>query len=251
MPELETVIAPTEIDAAEIIPQTAAAANQNRSYVRVSYDRLSDLINLVREMVVSRSVFQQRLAEFGTQIEELRNSTRRLNGSTSRLETEFEAEMLGGGTPSVNFSQVALNEAFYPQLSNSNAFDSLEFDRYTEFHQITRELIETSVDNFTLTRNLTGCAANLKRFSIIKTVSSKKCATLFSGSEWSVLIRSPSICNAPLNLLPNRKKNLSNSKSRAEIWRMKRRFSMHLSNLCFILNQTPSRTASNRPERGV
>ena len=152
LPKSETVIAPTITDTAETNSQTAA--NQNRSFVRVSYDRLSDLINLVREMVVSRSVFEQRLAEFGTQIEELRGSTRRLNSSTGRLETEFEAEMLGGENSNVSFSQAALNESFQTQFVNPNAFDSLEFDRYTEFHQITRELIETAVDNFTINSEL-------------------------------------------------------------------------------------------------
>lgn len=152
VPKTISADAPAETDTAET-GLHAVAANQNRSYVRVSYDRLSDLINLVREMVVSRSVFQQRLAEFGTQIEELRSNTRRLNGSTGKLETEFEAEMLGGNS-SINFSQAATGQAFYPQPANSNAFDSLEFDRYTEFHQITRELIETAVDNFTINSEL-------------------------------------------------------------------------------------------------
>ena len=148
----ENAVAPAFEEAAEN-NSTASAGHQSRSFVRVSYDRLSDLINLVREMIVNRSVFEQKLAELGTQIEELRDTTRRLNSSTGKLETEFEAEMLGGNSM-VNLSQVPVSQHYTSQFGASNTFDSLEFDRYTEFHQITRELVETAVDNFTINSEL-------------------------------------------------------------------------------------------------
>ena len=95
-------------------------------------------------MVISRSVFEQRLAEFEGQIEELRNSTARLHRSTGKLETDFEADMLSAkqfSQPVFSLSSNRTNGG-----NKSPEFDQLEFDRYTEFHQTTRQLVETASD---------------------------------------------------------------------------------------------------------
>ena len=112
----------------------AAAA---KSVVRVSLEKLDDLVSLVGEMVISRSMFERRLDELGKQIAELENNTRRLQRSTNKLETDFEKENILF-TPNVS-------HALSPATSSSQ-FDALEFDRYTEFHQTTNDLIETTGD---------------------------------------------------------------------------------------------------------
>jgi chemosensory pili system protein ChpA (sensor histidine kinase/response regulator) len=58
-----------ETKEAEIVEQPQNPAGQNRSIIRVSLEKLDDLVRLVSEMVISRSVFEQRLAELGRQIE--------------------------------------------------------------------------------------------------------------------------------------------------------------------------------------
>lgn len=135
--------------------QTQIATNLTRSVVRVSLDKLDSLVKIVSGMVINRSIFEQRLSELEQQIAELTNSTRRLQTSTTKLETQFEANMLDIAQPSFRFqdqmvagSGFQLDELLTPDtaIGAPDAFDTLELDRYTEFHQTTRELIETTAD---------------------------------------------------------------------------------------------------------
>lgn len=134
-----------------------ANGQSNRSVVRISLDKLDDLVKLVREMVFGRAVFQQRLSELELQIKELQNSTRRLQRSTGKLETDFAAGNPGTaqyqrdvGLPGTGPSSIAAQYG----SENGEEFDSLEFDRYTDFNQLTRELLETTTDAFSITTEL-------------------------------------------------------------------------------------------------
>ncbi len=137
-------------------PEEAAAPGPEvapKSVIRVSLEKLDELVRLVGDLVLSRSVFEQRLAELERQAGELRHSTERLKRSTGKLETDFEASMLGG------------NGSGFPQArssSRSQHFDSLEFDRYTEFHQTTRELLETTGDTVSINSELDNVRGNLE-----------------------------------------------------------------------------------------
>ncbi|MEO6588610.1 MAG: Hpt domain-containing protein [Pyrinomonadaceae bacterium] len=154
----------------EIVPTSKVAAlvnhpitvnNQSRSVIRVSLDKLDDLVRIVSEMVISRSVFEQRLTELSSQVEELQNSTRRLSHSTGKLEVDFEADMLGSAK---RFNHSPFG--FTMNKTNSETavpeFDSLEFDRYTEFHQTTRELVETTGDTSAINNELENLRGNLE-----------------------------------------------------------------------------------------
>ena len=145
---------------AEIVEEPQSAAGQNRSVIRVSLEKLDDLVRLVSEMVISRSVFEQRLAELAQQIGELQNSTARLHRSTTKLEIDFEADALNNARlyqPSFNHSPNLANVA-----DNSSEFDLLELDRYTEFHQTTRELAETTNDASAINNELDNLRSNLE-----------------------------------------------------------------------------------------
>jgi chemosensory pili system protein ChpA (sensor histidine kinase/response regulator) len=132
--------------------QPQVSANQTRSIVRVSLEKLDDLVKIVSGLVINRSVFEQRLSELEQQIAELGNSTRRLQGSTTKLETDFESNMLNTQNPGMKVqSQLAEYGTYQTNLrqtanGNPHSFDTLEFDNYTDFHQTTRELIETTAD---------------------------------------------------------------------------------------------------------
>jgi len=140
----------------------------HKSIVRVSLEKLDDLVKIMSGLVVSRSVFEQRLAELEQQIGELHNSTRRLNFATGKIETDFEADMLNVQSPkskvqshwSVSDSQSPNN----PQsaIRNPQSFDSLELDRYTEFHQTMRELVETTGDTSAINAELDILKGNLE-----------------------------------------------------------------------------------------
>ncbi len=148
--------------------QSSPASNPSRSVVRVSLDKLDELVKIVSDLVISRSVFEQRLFELEQQNKELHNSTRRLQSSTTKLETSFEADMLGGNIPDSRF-QVSGSRFDIPGsendsfgLASSFDFDTLEFDRYTEFHQTTRELVETTGDTFAINTELDLLRGNLE-----------------------------------------------------------------------------------------
>ncbi|HEX8637035.1 MAG TPA: Hpt domain-containing protein, partial [Pyrinomonadaceae bacterium] len=123
------------------------AAQQQKSVVRVSLEKLDDLMKIVRDLTISRSVFEQRLGELDYQIEELERSTRRLQRSTNRLETEFEVDMLGDQISKLKVQSSKFHDSNQElHVNTAPEFDALEFDRYTEFHRTTRELGETTGD---------------------------------------------------------------------------------------------------------
>lgn len=165
--EWEQSLEPDPAPAAEPIPvpappepaiaRSAAAAEQpapdqqQKSVIRVSLEKLDELVRLVGDLVISRSVFERRLGEFERQIGELRLSTERLKRSTGKLETDFEASLLEGS-----------GFGIAPAYRDARQFDSLEFDRYTEFHQTTRELLETSGDAVSINSELENIRGNLE-----------------------------------------------------------------------------------------
>ncbi|MBK9164003.1 MAG: response regulator [Acidobacteria bacterium] len=124
----------------------AEVPNRNRSIVRVSLDKLDELVGIVRDMVINRSAVEQRLSELDRQIDDLQNATRRLQAMNGKLEVDFEASMLGNGLT----SRVSADRSAIHARSVHGDFDELEYDRYTEFHQAIRELGETSNDTFSI-----------------------------------------------------------------------------------------------------
>ena len=149
--------------------QSQISPVQNRSIVRVSLEKLDDLVRCVSDLVVSRSVFGQRLTELERQTEELRHITHRLQFSANKLEIDFEADTLEvqnlkskvqsqTDAQSLNFKA----QDYSSKIGNSQSFDSLEFDRYTEFHQTTREILETAADNSAVHSDLTLLKSNFE-----------------------------------------------------------------------------------------
>lgn len=133
-----------------------------RAVIRVSLERLDHLVRLVSEMVITRSIFEQRILELEQQIQELNHTTNRLRRSTNKLEVDYEASTLGSKSP--GFSQYSFSAK---NVGNSfmnrdfDEFDTLEFDQYTEFHQTTRELIEATSDTSAIHNDLDNVIGNL------------------------------------------------------------------------------------------
>lgn len=123
--------------------------------VRVPIEQLDELIRLVGELVITRTAFEQRMGDLTREVEELRPSIDRLRRASSRLEIEYEVSTLGGGLrrilapqepkPKQNGDPAPMDS---PTVWTTQAddFDELEFDRYTEFHLLSRELSETTND---------------------------------------------------------------------------------------------------------
>jgi chemosensory pili system protein ChpA (sensor histidine kinase/response regulator) len=126
--------------------EATKGANQQQELIRVPIHRLDEIVRLVGELVINRSIFEQHLANLLHQVEELHLSIDRLQRTSTTIETQYEVSALVGG-----HSTISTNKGF--GLSRAGAdwsgiveFDELEFDRYSDFHLMSRDLTETSAD---------------------------------------------------------------------------------------------------------
>jgi chemosensory pili system protein ChpA (sensor histidine kinase/response regulator) len=109
--------------------------------LRVPVARVDELVRFMTELVINRSTFEQHYAALAGQVEELKLSNARLRRVAQKLETDYEARALGG-----NLLVRAGDHRSATNAASAEGFDELEFDRYTEFHLLTRELAETASD---------------------------------------------------------------------------------------------------------
>jgi len=147
-----------------------AALQRAEQFVRVPLERLDELVRLVSELVISRSVLEQQLNAQQHQINELQLSTDRLQHSVARLEGGYKARALREGRqlrlaaapgkraearsgPAVGLLRAG---------SSDGEFDELEFDRYTESHLVLRALSENTADLGTIGNELARLAGNLE-----------------------------------------------------------------------------------------
>ena len=123
------------------VERRRAVADRRRDtqLLRVPLRRLNDLVRVVSELVINRSTFEQHHGSLIEQVDELKLSTARLRRVTHRLEADYEVRALGAA-----------------RTSGGDGFDELEFDRYTEFHLLTRELAETASDIATIGARVAG-----------------------------------------------------------------------------------------------
>ncbi|NOT61029.1 MAG: response regulator, partial [Acidobacteria bacterium] len=144
------------------------------NYVRVPIERLDAVVKLVTELIVNRATLEQNMGQFIRQLEELRGNAQRLSRVANRMEVQYEASTLGSGLQSMQAMQAAktgggvfvnalgnggnagiASKLVAPVVTNNTyGFDALEFDRYTEFHLLLRELTECSGDMQTMEREL-------------------------------------------------------------------------------------------------
>ena len=152
---------------------SSATAHRRGQVVRVPIERLDELVRLVSELVITRSSFEQSQRELAREVTELLASSERLKRVSSKIETEYEASTLGGARPWMPgpaFSGTGNLGSQFPFLSslptaqNSYGFDDLEFDRYTEFHLMSREVSETTTDIQSIGDELNGVAGDFDSY---------------------------------------------------------------------------------------
>ena len=139
----------------------AAASKEATQYLRVPIERLDNLVALVGEMIVNRSAFHQRLADLESRIEDMGTAMSRFRGVATDVETRYSVEALKSGTRDASGMQrgALVGGLFSGNEERADEFDSLEFDRYTEFHLLARTLSEATNDVAVITsefRNLHG-----------------------------------------------------------------------------------------------
>jgi chemosensory pili system protein ChpA (sensor histidine kinase/response regulator) len=150
-PPALTFAAPT-ITKEAVLAKTADAEAKppTRSIYRVSLKKLDDLVEAFSELLSGRAVLEQRIADMEKQVSELQLSNNRLRKVAGKLEVDFEAGMLGEAKAAATKTRKRKPSGkAAPRHASTDAgseFDDLELDRYTEFHQVTRELAETGSD---------------------------------------------------------------------------------------------------------
>jgi chemotaxis protein histidine kinase CheA/ActR/RegA family two-component response regulator len=141
-------------------------ATQGDLSVRVPLLKLDELVNLFGELLVNRSVLEERLQRLMRLVADTGISSARLLNVGQKLESRFEATTLpsgrsvqvmpGQGNQSLGYSFGGngknSNNSIEP--SHLNEFDVLELDRYTEFHQLARGLSEGISDMTTLSNEM-------------------------------------------------------------------------------------------------
>jgi chemotaxis protein histidine kinase CheA/ActR/RegA family two-component response regulator len=130
--------------------------------VRLQLSKLDELVTLFGELLMNRSIMEERVERLGRMVSETVVVSDRLRDVGSQLETRFEASSLpsgrnapggfgpspangaGGGwlgAPPANGGRMLPNGKPY-----APDFDELELDRYTEFHRLSRGLAEGVAD---------------------------------------------------------------------------------------------------------
>lgn len=161
----ETTAFHTAMPTEETLAPAADPASARRPIVRVSINRLDNLVRTARDLVVSRSAVEQRMAGLDAQLDALVKTTRRLQAAHAKIENDFEASMLRSYVPRL-FSRPGISSSNGNNLDiesfKPDQFDSLEFDRYTDFHESTRELSESIQDCFSIGTSLEALKASLE-----------------------------------------------------------------------------------------
>jgi chemotaxis protein histidine kinase CheA/ActR/RegA family two-component response regulator len=134
--------------------------------VRVRLQKLDELVNLFGELLVNRSVLEERIQRLVRLVSDVGVSSNRLRDVGQRLESRFEAATLPSGRsvvamPGEGDQSLLLGAKNGKGNGRSNVepehlaeFDELELDRYTEFHQLARGLSEGISDMSTLSTEM-------------------------------------------------------------------------------------------------
>ena len=135
-------------------PNPNPLPNPQRPTIRVDLERLTELVNLVGELVINRTNLELQESELRGEVKRIRRSIVDLNQFGGQLREEYDrlsfGDWRGGNINSGLVGKIAEAETEFPLIANSKSsiahthFDILEMDRYTEFHSTAAEVIETA-----------------------------------------------------------------------------------------------------------
>ena len=144
------------------VPNSSKSYPDKRPIVRVSIEKLDELVGLVRDLVVSRTIVDERISEIEEHLDSLSQTTRRFQGVNATIESRFESSLLAAaGHPSA-FQHVHSAELLPGAVFRSTGFDPLELDHYTDFHEASRELSESTQDLFAILTSLESLKASIE-----------------------------------------------------------------------------------------
>ncbi|HEU0028591.1 MAG TPA: Hpt domain-containing protein [Ktedonobacterales bacterium] len=182
--------APSAEDAAPEAEEPPARAPSDDLSVRIRLSRLDELVNLFGELLVNRSIYEERVGRLNRLVEDSTNASERLRDVGAQLERRFATFMLPsgqqqphagplGGLPALNMPNMPgslppapWGPASRPMGSPSGGqagvpehlrgFDALEMDRYDEFHRLSGILGEIVNDEVALSREMSALIRELQ-----------------------------------------------------------------------------------------
>jgi chemotaxis family two-component system sensor histidine kinase/response regulator PixL len=133
----------------------SSVPNSQRPTIRVELDRLTELVNLVGELVINRTNLELQESELRNEVRRIRRSIQDLNQFGGQLREEYDRLSTLDLKLPVNSSSPNPN-SLSPQALRKDkikhGLELLEMDRYTEFHSTASEVIETT-ENIALSAN--------------------------------------------------------------------------------------------------
>lgn len=126
----------TSVVSSSSYPLTPSSSTWQRPTIRVDVERLTELINLVGELVINRTNFEVQETQLRSETKRIRKSILTLRQFGSQLREEYDS--LAGETQRVGNWKKGKN------LPHKAIFDALELDQYTEFHTTATEVIEVT-----------------------------------------------------------------------------------------------------------
>ncbi len=140
--------------------------------VRVKLSKLDELVTLFGDLLVNRSIFEERIGRIYQLVGDSSQASERLREVGGQLETQFEMFMLPSGQSGVQAQGGAPSAGFRFPWSNQQRsatsgpaggagapdhlreFHELEMDRYNEFHRLSRILSEAVTDVLSLNHEM-------------------------------------------------------------------------------------------------
>ena len=126
------------------------AARQGRPSIRVSLDRLDALMNLVGELVITRSRLERHLTQLEQAGELLSFTQSRMTQTVAEFESKYADRLVPPARPSGGGPAEPGNSPI------GEFFDELEFDRYDDFNLLARRVGEISSDLTEIQHEVTG-----------------------------------------------------------------------------------------------
>lgn len=120
------------------LAETPAALPTGGTTLRVDLRQLDQLMEFAGELITNRAGFEERLTGLSGLLRDFERSVERLARVSRALEYDYEAWGVAGEQPA----------------GGADEFDTLEFDRYTEFHRLAGELAEAVADVRTISREV-------------------------------------------------------------------------------------------------
>lgn len=118
--------------------------------LRVPLTQVDEVLQLLGELVVHRSAFEDRIRHLDDSLSELQGAVARLRKVGVELETRYGVDALQSSAGDDLHVLLSKTHGETSQATAEkglwNEFDSLEFDRYTDFHLLSRSLAESTSD---------------------------------------------------------------------------------------------------------